>query len=205
MAIVRLHCKKEDGSFKEANLRGILCFIVDRKLKSRFFRLFDINTSELLFQTELYVNFGQHYTYISEKNYCFPLVKTVLGIEFANLNDALYFQKLIDKFCFIGDPHKAAKEEKKMHGVAQYRLTTPTNFKQKSQNGWNPVTQTFSIKDCPKEFIQLLKKAGFKKKQLKKHETALQIYQYLLANPDFEQDMLTKDTDPAQEKQAAAA
>jgi hypothetical protein len=42
----------------------------------------------------------------------------------------------------------------------------------KQQNGWNPVTQTFSVKDCPKEFIQLLKKAGFKKKYLKKPETA---------------------------------
>ena len=46
----------------------------------------------------------------------------------------------------------------------------------------------------------MLRKAGFKKKYLKKPETALPIYQYLLANPDFEQDMLTKDTDPAEEK-----
>ena len=62
------------------------------------------------------------------------------------------------------------------------------------------MTQTFSIKDCPKEFLQLLKKAGFKKKYLKKPETALQIYQYLLANPDFEQDMLTKDTTEEEKK-----
>jgi len=41
--------------------------------------------------------------------------------------------------------------------------------------------------------LQLIKKAGFKKKYLKKPETAMQIYQYLLANPDFEQGMLAKE------------
>ena len=58
MAICRLYWKNDDAQFKEANLGGILCFIIDRKLKSRFLRLYDINTSELLFQTELYVNFA---------------------------------------------------------------------------------------------------------------------------------------------------
>ena len=91
MAMVRFYWKDYEGKFKEANLRGILCFIIDRKLKSRFFRLYDINTSELLFQTELYVNFKTHYTYICDKFYCFPLVKAVLGLEFASLHDATYF------------------------------------------------------------------------------------------------------------------
>ena len=58
------------------------------------------------------------------------------------------------------------------------------------------MTQTFSIKDCPKEFIKLVEKAGWKKKYLKQPEIAIEIYQYLLANPDFELDMLTKDPEP---------
>jgi hypothetical protein len=49
MAIVNLFSSGENGQFKDANLGGILCFVIDRKLKSRFFRLYDINTSELLF------------------------------------------------------------------------------------------------------------------------------------------------------------
>ena len=39
----------------------------------------------------------------------------------------------------------------------------------------------------------MLKKAGFKKREMKKPDTASLIYQYLITNPDFEQDMLTKD------------
>lgn len=40
---------------------------------------------------------------------------------------------------------------------------------------------------------------------LKKPEYAIQIYQYLLANPDFEQDMLTKDPEPASEQKGPAS
>ena len=55
------------------------------------------------------------------------------------------------------------------------------------------MTQTFDTKHCSKEFLQLIKKAGFKKKYLKKPETAIDIYNYLLHNPDFENSMLTKE------------
>jgi len=61
MSVVSMFSSTENGVFKEANLAGILCLVVDRKLKSRFFRLYDLNTSELLFQAELYINFEQTY------------------------------------------------------------------------------------------------------------------------------------------------
>jgi hypothetical protein len=46
MAIVEL-CSSgySDSQFEPTKLGGVLCFIVDRKLKSRYLRLFDINTS----------------------------------------------------------------------------------------------------------------------------------------------------------------
>ena len=37
MGFTRFYSKQEDGRFKEANLRGILCFTIDRKRKSRYF------------------------------------------------------------------------------------------------------------------------------------------------------------------------
>jgi hypothetical protein len=48
MAVVRLFAG-EKGQFKNANLGGILCFIVDRALHSKFLKLYDINSSELIF------------------------------------------------------------------------------------------------------------------------------------------------------------
>ena len=53
---------------------------------------------------------------VNDKFYSFPLVKTVIGVEFANLYDAKYFKRLVDKFSFSGDPRQIVKEEKKKYG-----------------------------------------------------------------------------------------
>jgi hypothetical protein len=66
-------------------LAGILCFIVDRKIHTRFLRLFDINSNELLFQSELYINFHESCKEISDSFICFPLEKIVIGVEFAEV------------------------------------------------------------------------------------------------------------------------
>lgn len=58
MAVVRLYSRNAQGKFKEANLDGIFCFVVDRRLKTRQMRLYDINTFELTFQAEIYLNFA---------------------------------------------------------------------------------------------------------------------------------------------------
>jgi len=42
------------------------------------------------------VGFGQQYNKIRDKFFCFPISKAVLGVEFANLNDAVQFRKLIN-------------------------------------------------------------------------------------------------------------
>lgn len=41
----------------------------------------------------------------------------------------------------------------------------------------------------------MLKKAGFKKKHLKKKETAIEIYQYLLTQTNIDVDMFTQADD----------
>ncbi len=131
MAFVRFNWRDDEGRFSEANLGGILCFIVDRKVKSRFFRLYDINSFQLLFQCELYIGFSQHYTFVCNKFYCFPLTKAVLGVEFANLNDALSFKRLVEKLCLKGDPQKILKEERKKYGSPAYKISNPINFVRK--------------------------------------------------------------------------
>ena len=59
------------------------------------------------------MGFAETYVAVNEKFYCFPLVKAVIGVEFANLYDAKYFKRLVDKFAFGGDPKQVLKEEKK--------------------------------------------------------------------------------------------
>ena len=71
-------------------------------------------------------------------------------------------------------------------------MSRPHIFVRKQHNGWDPISQTFNVKEFPTEFKIILKKAGFKKKHLKKKETAIVIYEYLLKNKDVEEDMLQK-------------
>ena len=82
------------------NLSGILCFIADRKLHSRFLRLYDINSSKLLFQCELYINFNKHFKEVNDYFHCFPTEKIIVGVEFANVNDASNFKNLIKEYSF---------------------------------------------------------------------------------------------------------
>jgi hypothetical protein len=49
MAIARLYYANQDGKFNSMKLGGVLCLVADRQLHSRFLRLYDINSSELLF------------------------------------------------------------------------------------------------------------------------------------------------------------
>jgi hypothetical protein len=90
MGIARLFYADAEskGQFNPMKLGGVLCLVVDRRLHSRFLRLYDINTSELLFQAELYVNFCNNYRELSDYFYCFPHEKVLIGIQFANVHDA---------------------------------------------------------------------------------------------------------------------
>lgn len=84
MAIVKVFSAAPEEQFQDTSIGGILCLVVDRKAKSRYLRVFDINSAVLLFQSELYVNFAEKYTEVKPRLYCFPLVKTVIGLSFAN-------------------------------------------------------------------------------------------------------------------------
>lgn len=79
---------------------GIICLVVDRRLHSRFLRVYDINTSELLFQAELYVNFHRNYRELNDYFYCFPHEKILVGIQYSNVHDASCFRNLIQTYSF---------------------------------------------------------------------------------------------------------
>ena len=96
----------------------------------------------------------------------------------------MYFSKLVDQFSFKGDPKQVAKDEKKALGINS-RVSKPAYFTKKEHAGWNPITQTFNLKQMPASIKNLLKKAGFKKKALTNRETAIDIFKMLIEEVDF--------------------
>ena len=77
-------------------------------------------------------------------------------------------------------------------GVPSYNITKPLFFEKKEHAGWDPKSQTFILNDIPKEIKTLLKKAGFKKKDLKSKETALAIYEILLREVEYDAMQATR-------------
>ena len=62
-------------------------------------RLFDINEYRLLFRCEIYVNMHENYRILRANFHCVPLPKMVLGIEYSNEQDSLFFKLFIERYC----------------------------------------------------------------------------------------------------------
>ena len=165
-----------------------MCLVVDRRLHSRFLRLYDINTNELLFQAELYVNFHRNYRELNDYFYCFPHEKILVGIQYSNVHDASIFRNLIQTYSFKCTSTLAdvVKEQQSKLGNPAYNISRPLTFEKKEHAGWDPKTQTFIMSEIPKEIKTLLKKAGTKKKDLKSKDTALAIFEILLRQVEYD-------------------
>lgn len=70
----------KDKEFKEMNLEGALCFVVDRVLKTRFIMLFSLQNYSLLMYNELYVNFSKSFIKLNDYFYSYPTDTFVVGI-----------------------------------------------------------------------------------------------------------------------------
>ncbi len=189
MAVVRLynqgsHNAGQAGKWKFSKLQGVLCYIVDRKARTRQLRLYDINTQELIFMLETYINFHEYYKELNDNFHAFPLEKIIMGVEFASVYDASTFKKFVNNYSLKGSNQDVIDSERLKMGKTNY--TKPFSFERKEHAGWNPNSQTFQLDQVPHEIKNLLKKAGFKKKHLKSKDMALAIYEILLRDIDLD-------------------
>lgn len=181
MAITRFYYGDANRKFQPMNLGGIFCFIVERTSKARYIRLYDINNCKLLFQFELYVNFHLKYMEINDVFHCFPIEKLIIGIEFSQVTDASTFKNIIQQYSIKMEEYEQLKEPKEI----KYSISKPISFHKKEYSGWDPVNQIFVLSELPREIKELLKKAGYKKKDLRRKDTALAIYELLVKEIDF--------------------
>jgi ketol-acid reductoisomerase len=106
------------------------------------------------------------------------------------VHDASVFRNLINAYSFKCETQAQlqdlVKEQQSKVGVPVHNISKPLSFEKKEHAGWDPKTQTFIMNEIPKEIKTLLKKAGFKKKDLKSKETALAIYEILLREVEYD-------------------
>jgi len=100
-AVIRLH--SSDGEEKKwvySGLCGALCLVVDRKLGGvALFRMYDLNSFNMVFEAELYYEFEAHYMEINDNFYCFQIPGGHhIGFSFADSEEALLFRSLAAKY-----------------------------------------------------------------------------------------------------------
>ena len=88
----------KDKEFKEMNLEGAVCFVVDRILKTRFIMLYSLQNYSLLMYTELYVNFNKNFVKLNEHFYSYPCEDMILGICFGEKEEGRHFNTLVQRY-----------------------------------------------------------------------------------------------------------
>lgn len=201
-AIVRLYTADFESNWIYSNLCGILTLSIDRSLGGAlFFRLYDPDTFQLLFENELYYNFINSYKKLQEGFYAFDVAQGYIGFGFPDDATGESFKKSINqlnKKMEEKELKKIYKEkfEKNQGGGIFSKITNffsgnkPTDKTQAISKPIN-VTQNMSIKfDFEKgkfdlqslspEMKRIFKKAGIEKKDLLDREFAPILFEKIL-------------------------
>ncbi|KAL4453206.1 hypothetical protein ABPG74_015437 [Tetrahymena malaccensis] len=92
IAIARIFTARSEGEWIYSNLQGILCLIWDReKDNTPFLRLFDIETFDLLFEAEMYIDFSLSYASVNPTFYMFEYMSAFIGLQFISEEEAYSF------------------------------------------------------------------------------------------------------------------
>lgn len=147
---------------------------------------------------------NQVYQQLRPNFYCFPMPQMVLGVEFAEIQDALFFQILINKYCPKFDHDKISKHEYKEQLLAKNGMTKqfsrPISCKTSGDTWFNIGTQTFIIEQIPWEIKNLIKAIGYRKKDLIKPDTAGPIYKILKEGLEKTINKNEEEVDKAEEQ-----
>ncbi|KAL4497098.1 hypothetical protein ABPG72_019418 [Tetrahymena utriculariae] len=92
IAIARIFTARSEGEWIYSNLQGILCLVWDReKDNTPFLRLFDIETFDLLFEAEMYIDFHLSYASVNPTFYMFEYMSAFIGLQFVSETEASQF------------------------------------------------------------------------------------------------------------------
>lgn len=193
-----------------SNLEGILCYILDTSNKSRYLRLFEPVTFQILFHAKIYQNFSNFYYTLDNKFHCFEYSNIFIGLYFFDESQANNFslttKKLNDQIVQIMldsenkeiETRKGKKEKfheniinlkKKLKSEDKYsheycedvmEIHKPIFYDLLNFMSYDREKKEFNVGNVPKEFRNLFKNIGIKKKQLKKADTTLNFFKYFI-------------------------
>lgn len=188
----------------DSGLEGYLCFVTDSETKTRYFIMYSYNNYEKLFEMELYNNFKDYYTQLTDYFHCFEFCEGFIGFQFFNIEAAKMFKTMVMKFddkllqmLMSGGSVKIDKREivkrnikiakNKFTGNGKYDsdyieeglfINKPRYFELLGNITFDKETKKFIINE--KETIELLKRAGISKNQMKDTAFALSVFKMMI-------------------------
>lgn len=144
-------------NWQYSNLAGAFCIVSDPDLHAVLLRLYDLNSYEVLFETEMYYDFCDYVLELNPSFYTFPIDAGQIGVSFAKTNEAKVFASRMK--------HVSPKSSE-----GTFKL--PTNL-------WNEERDEFDLTKLTPEAKKIIRKSGVRKSWLKQKDTAAQIYQDL--------------------------
>lgn len=98
-AVVALYTADPQGKLRYSNLIGLLQIDIDRQAKSRFLRIYDLETLSLSFEVEIYYGFQKCYRAITDTLYMFEYPKGSIAFLFRNQQEAEIMKLKITSNC----------------------------------------------------------------------------------------------------------
>lgn len=211
-AIVKLYTCDFDGRWIYSNLCGILTLSIDRSMGGAlFFRMYDYETFELLFENELYYNFIGSYNKLDEGFYAFDVAQGYIGFAFSDNATAENFRKSVNQL----NKKMDEKELKKLHKERfekkeggffskitnffggskpekKQEISKPTNVQQNMSIKFDFEKGKFDLQSLSPEMKRIFKKAGIEKKDLLDKDFAPVLFEKILLE-------LNHDAEAAQE------
>lgn len=98
-ALVALYTADPQGKLRYARLIGLLQIDIDRQAKSRFLRIYDVETLSLAFEVEVYYGFQKFYRSLTDTLYMFDYPKGSIAFQFRNSTEAELMKMKIFSNC----------------------------------------------------------------------------------------------------------
>lgn len=198
-----------------SNIEGNLCYVLDSQKKTRYLRLYEPITFQLLFHMDVYENFSNFYTTIENNFHCFEFNNIFIGLYFLDASQANNFslmtKKLNDMIVQImlesENKEKESRAQKKSRFIENINMlkkkfkseekysddycedimeiNKPLFYDLLSFMHYNREKKEFEVGNVPKEFKNLFKTIGIKKHQLKKADTTLSFFKYFIQSFDL--------------------
>ena len=110
-AIVALYTADTQGKLRYSGLIGLLQIDMDRQYKSRFLRIYDLESLSLVFEVEIYYGFQQNYRMIRDDLYIFDYLRGSIAFQFRTKEEGEVMKLKINSNCPSLEEYEEAKKK----------------------------------------------------------------------------------------------